>query len=183
MKIIVIWCKLIENHRFLEDRTRFFRRTLKIFRTLKIYWWYTGIRVLIFTHKFYSCVVWKYQQLIPSILTVLFITCTMEDAWGRIMRICDGTALRENIASTRETINTYLKTVPSLHLIGNSKQSINELVKAGTSHVLAGSDYVHSHFPYAALLSRSHGYLFVSASALIAYIPLRSKCWKLKCPL
>jgi hypothetical protein len=103
----------------------------------------------------------------------------MDDAWGRILRVIDGTALRENVASSRETINSHLESMPNLNLIENSKQKIDGYAEKGRSHLLFGSDYIHTNFPYAALLSRSHGYLFVSLSALLTYFPLRSEYWKI----
>ena len=80
-------------------------------------------------------------------------------------------SLKENLKLLRIKLNDKLSVIPLMALNEPTKELANN-VKA---HLLYASNYLHDNYPYAATLSRSHGYLISGALVFsLALSPLRS---------
>lgn len=80
--------------------------------------------------------------------------------------------LKDRIANARESVNGYLGHFPSFSISSLKHKTTTEVIEAPLH---AASEYFHKEFPFAATVTKNHGYLILAGSLLVGLYPFRRK--------
>lgn len=79
--------------------------------------------------------------------------------------------LRERITNARLSVNSYLEHFPSFSISSWKNKTTTEVIE---EPLHAASEYFHKEYPFAATVTKNHGYLILFGTFLVGLYPFRS---------